>query len=461
MISTRGAPGGGFSCNMPSKNLSAVLVVADSQRQRSDRLIEHCRRLDGTELIALEGDEGTRAPYPQCNTNAFHQACAAMKGRPFLWIETDSIPIAPGWLKAIERDYELAGKPILAPYLDNPPFDAASGICVYPPDSHWLFPKRYPSNAWDLWMEGHLQPLISRTNLIQHAYGRYDQRGNSEPFRFPKDNDILRPGAVLFHRDRFQELIGRKPAATIRYLHHGDLGDIVAALPSIRGIGKGNLILSDCGTGRRESLKGERFNLIRPLLEVQPYISGVKWEDHPQDITHDFTDFRALPHQKGETLAHWQARLVGATISLDPWLTVSEPERHGKIVIARSGRYHNRDFPWHQIIRKIGPERCLFVGLKSEHETFRRQFRMAPEYRQTRDLLELARVIAGAECFVGNQSCPFWIAAGLGVPLIQETWPQRPDSVVPRGNALYTPTWRDAKLLLYKPLPASDVQRVA
>lgn len=213
------------------------------------------------------------------------------------------------------------------------------------------------------------------------------------------------------------------------------MGDIVAALPTMRSLGGGDIVISSpSGNQGRESLLGDRFESLRMLLEAQPYIGKVEWNDSPDGVTHDFSGFR-VEQQYGESLLDWQARYVGVKASSDPWLmAIRSPASIGRTVIARSPRYHNPGFPWNAVLSKH--RNALFVGLRSEHEEFIRTVGRV-DFQPTNNLLELAEVINGANLFVGNQSCPFWIAAGLGVPLIQESWPHSPNSQIPRKNAKY------------------------
>jgi len=221
------------------------------------------------------------------------------------------------------------------------------------------------------------------------------------------------------------------------FCHSGDLGDIIAALPSMRALGGGDIVIGPLLDGQfkgRESMKGARFDAIKPLLEEQPYIVSVTWEDSPKAFTHDFRDFRQQ-EQYGESLVDWQARYLGVTVSTDPWLTCRRSEKSiGRAVIARSMRYRNPGFPWSAVLHKY--KERIFVGLKEEYDDFKRNNR-GVEFVPTSNLLELAEVINGADIFIGNQSCPFWIAAGLGQRLIQEGWPQQPNSQIKRANTQY------------------------
>lgn len=250
----------------------------------------------------------------------------------------------------------------------------------------------------------------------------------------------------------------------IRLLHTGDIGDCVASLPILRSLGGGTILISeskfrDRGRSPRETMRGARYEAIRPLLLAQPYVTAVSWQDEPQGITHDLSHFRQLPFKKGENLATWQARYVGVEIDLEPWLTVPDFVEHGKTVIARSPRYHNYFFPWPELITKNTP--VVFVGLTSEHAAFQRDTHWNLPFQPTANLLELAQVIRGAKLVIANQSAPFWVAAGLGMPLIQESWENDLNSIVPRENAVYTETPPLTRTLIQRLYPKPPKRKVA
>ena len=104
--------------------------------------------------------------------------------------------------------------------------------------------------------------------------------------------------------------------------------------------------------------------------------------------------------------------------STEPWLTVPDPIKTSPVVIHRSPRYHNDSFPWCKVVEKYKGN-IVMIGMRSEHETFCKQFGEVP-YLHTKDYLELARVIAGAELFIGNQSSPYAVAEGLKKRTCQE-----------------------------------------
>lgn len=229
-----------------------------------------------------------------------------------------------------------------------------------------------------------------------------------------------------------------------RYFSTGDLGDIVASLSAVRALGGGEYVIGfHEWTGQRESMRGERFEAIKPLLEAQPYITKVEWSDHETDITHDFSTFRTH-YRLHESLAHQQARHIGVEIDLNPWLSV-DASKHDRVVIARSLRYRNGLFPWRKLLERFTDR--IFVGLPVEHREFESSFGEI-EYVPTPNLLDLAKIISGAKLLISNQTAAWWIGAGLGIRTIQETYLKDTNSIIERPNLSYSRTISEINELL-------------
>jgi hypothetical protein len=74
------------------------------------------------------------------------------------------------------------------------------------------------------------------------------------------------------------------------FLHGGDFGDLIYALPAIRALGGGALYLSEAHPGR-EPLTAARRDVLLPLLERIDYLAAVHvHQGEPVDV--DFTGFR-------------------------------------------------------------------------------------------------------------------------------------------------------------------------
>ena len=408
--------------------IQPVIASVPGNAQRVERLVRYCRELDGTKVrIIPVSDEGFELQYPgnakECRAaHSLRTVALAMQREPFLWLETDSIPLRKGFVKTLSDEYLRQGNRFLLSSDENPPYDYIGGIGIYSGDTACLVPEHYEKNGWDLFLIHSLPHLVARTPLIQHSYGIYTPKSLTL-HQFPRDQKMIRDEAVIFHKDQYQGLMNTNSRA---FVHSGDLGDIIAALPAIREIGGGKLICTATNPSR-ESLKGKRYEALRPLVEAQPYITAIEWQDAPQNFTHSFDGFRirqnwnnGLPHK---SLLQMQAEEI-------------DPRASSKVVIARSYRYQNPLFPWDQIADYLG-DRAIFTGLPEEHKTFQNVCRHTIAYVPTSNLLELAGLIAGAKLFIGNQSCPFWIAAGLGVPLVQEVYCREMNSIVIDENAYY------------------------
>lgn len=240
------------------------------------------------------------------------------------------------------------------------------------------------------------------------------------------------------------------------FLHSGDLGDIIYALPTIRHLGGGKILWHKHEATPKSG--PEQWLALAPLIAAQPYITGIGTRQEGDEVTHDFTHFRGRYHPR-RTLALSQSQHLGIqrVDTWTPWLQAPHPERHGRPVFARSARYQNP--AWSQIWLTVARthENALFVGTAAEHEAFSAAFGPV-EYRPTKDFAELANVIAGAGVFVGNQSSPYAVAEGLKVNSIQETHPGQMDCVYPRPNARFCSGFTEWRA--YQGGPATGSERL-
>jgi len=235
------------------------------------------------------------------------------------------------------------------------------------------------------------------------------------------------------------------------FKHAGDTGDIIASMPTIRALGGGALLLHTANW-TREQMSDSKVESIRSLLITQPYIEDVRWlfhDDHPVDVNLNdfraayFRDFKKPNFPKQRNLCEWILRTHGC----DPdeqnkqWLHV-EPHHVAPVIVNRTGAgriashvYRNNAFPWRRIVEKYR-DAIAFVGTPAEYTDFVRQFGLVL-YHRTNTLRDLAEVIAGAELFIGNQSCAYAIAEGLKKPAILEVCPWLPNCLFERSDVIH------------------------
>jgi hypothetical protein len=429
--------------------IQPVIALVPRQADQVSKLVRYCRDLDGTDLKVVPVDDSKFTPLHSHNELACRCAWSLrtvaleMKGKPFMWLEPDSIPLKAGWLKELEAEYHQAKKPFMLPLVSNGKEDVASGIGIYPAETSFLVPTDFKLHGWDAFIYKQLTPLVHFTTLIQHHYGKYEHGRVKYYHAFPRDLKMLRPEAVMFHKDGRQSLI---PGHENVFAHSGDIGDLVAALPAMRQLGGGHIVICEPNLKYqrpRESMRGKRFDSIKPLLAAHPFIKSVTYNPNPCESDFDFSCFRQ-DYRPGENLARWQARFAGIDeLDESPWIVARKsPESKGRVVIARSPRYHNSTFPWRKIVTQYG-SKLLFVGLPDEHTVFEREFNCRVQYKRTENMKYLADLIAGADLFIGNQSSPAWVAMGLGQNLVMEVWPEAPNSMVQRQNARFIFEGRD------------------
>lgn len=203
------------------------------------------------------------------------------------------------------------------------------------------------------------------------------------------------------------------------FSHSGDLGDIIYSLPTIRACGGGTLFLFDQPGKTSHGMTEAKVQRLRPLLEMQPYIDAVIWDPNCED--HNLNGFRDHMGPNGHgvnTDAHLSTHGLDWTHRIEPWIIVDRPEHVADVIIHRSFRYRNNTFAWGNAVDKYRG-RIAFVGFPEEHADFCNHFGYVPFYC-AKDFLELARVIAGSQWFIGNASSPIAVAHAMKHPTVTE-----------------------------------------
>src|SRR5574337_602609 len=253
----------------------------------------------------------------------------------------------------------------------------------------------------------------------------------------PMAFDVLRPDAAKVIKPSRQ------------FFHSGDLGDIIYALPTVKAMGGGTLFLGPTTVWKtREKISPATVESLKPLLALQPYIESVVYTDIKPVDALDLNQFREYLIVEGDFMlagkrrlnlaeAHLYVTKLALTECEKPWLTVdrSEKVKDRPIVFARTHRWRNDDFPWQKIVNKLG-KWAVFVGTEDEHKDFTERFSFIP-HAKTPTILDLARLVAGAYLFVGNQSLPYAIREAVKGSSLVETWADAPNCLFMRENAAY------------------------
>lgn len=236
-----------------------------------------------------------------------------------------------------------------------------------------------------------------------------------------------------------------------KFYHSGDLGDIIYSLPAIKTIGGGHLIIgnqsnSTSGFCTREPMTLKRYEFILPLLKKVGYLHSVSYSDETENqCDYNFNEFRYYwndstyrSSQKIDRLMDMNLDFVGLRGMFDDtqsWIEVEKTVTK-KYVVSRSKRYRDDTFPWKDIYNIIKND-CIFVGLDDEHLDFCENFGPI-EHVKVKDALQLAEIINGSECFIGNQSFPMSLAVAMNKSIIQEYSSHAKDCIFDSRNNFKT-----------------------
>jgi hypothetical protein len=227
---------------------------------------------------------------------------------------------------------------------------------------------------------------------------------------------------------------------------------VIYSLPVIKALGGGVLFLS--GDNRypyprptrwqQTGAKPDWVSNLHGLLTAQEYVWSVHWTQKlPFSTDVDLNSFRQFYQNREHSfrnLFDLHQMATGTDFQeTEPWLTVDSPVSiPGRpIIVNRTERFHNDDFPWRYLVHKYG-QRMAFVGDWKEAAIFQQQFQCPHViYQKTGTMLEAAQLIAGAKVFIGNQSCPLAIGLGLGKNVIVETWLPNQNCKLKRDNAIH------------------------
>jgi hypothetical protein len=249
---------------------------------------------------------------------------------------------------------------------------------------------------------------------------------------------------------------------TKTFKHSGTTGDIIYSLALMKYFGGGDFYLhldqvnwigkhyygSDPDPYHRGRMNEQDFEFMKEFMLAQEYVTDFKILDPKTDaISHNLDRFRPLfvGHPANYVTTYCMAFGINdpdmhLDVGFGPWLSVPNPSPiPGKpVVVNRTLRGFSPPGcnPQWTLWQKEGVDKeAVFVGLPNEYEEFKKLTGWNLDYYPTKNMLELAQVIAGCDQFVGNQSMALSIAQGLRVPYAYET---RRDLPIERNESFFS-----------------------
>jgi hypothetical protein len=213
------------------------------------------------------------------------------------------------------------------------------------------------------------------------------------------------------------------------------LGDCIYSLPVVKAIGGGIFVYG----GANKS-----YDLLRPLLEVQPYIKACKHVSEI-DLPRNFVNLDLFRNSPLQCTGH----LVNAFLDFfgfdhydfdkdGPWLenikTLPPNFMSDCTAISITPRYRDKIFPkaggWDKEINCVAKIATpFFLGTRAEYNDAQCTIKAMQwaSYLTTKHLLDAAEIIKVAKMFSGTQSALLAIRQGLGLPYRFEQSPNHVD----------------------------------
>ncbi len=203
----------------PSPNPALVVADTGGPEDLHAAVMEMARKVfpSAGDFRIAPPPPGSR--WPETNNHVFYGTARFLAShpdpRPWLWMESDMVPLRPDWIAAIDEAYAKAARPFMGNWVEC--YDIMNGSGVYPPDlPSWIQrtagTRRMafdcalaPEMVRFLYPANHLFPSV----FLTKANGRPAVAHGSGPEWTPELADfILTPDAAVVHRCKTGALIG-------------------------------------------------------------------------------------------------------------------------------------------------------------------------------------------------------------------------------------------------------------
>lgn len=199
----------------------------------------------------------------------------------------------------------------------------------------------------------------------------------------------------------------------------GGIGDICYAIPLMRKLGITKLFVKE---NYYPPGWGSMYTAVKPLLELQgiecyPTKGGLDFSIYEPGLQFDYDldewrmeRNRGRDHIMVSMLHHWGFHDRNWRA---PWLRDIPVTQGDYSLVFLTWRWRdNSKVEWKKVYDWI-PRPVYFIGLPEDHELFEREAGKI-EWKPTKDLLEMAQLIAGCRAVYCNQGVALVLAQGLG-----------------------------------------------
>jgi len=243
--------------------------------------------------------------------------------------------------------------------------------------------------------------------------------------------------------------------------HSCNIGDLIASLAGLKAYweesGKKFMYMQELNVlatyhtsyyhptqeeGRQVMCNKKMFDMIKPLIECQPYIDSFE-EFTGQKVTVDFNAFRGNieVNMPFGAIQSWYM-LAFPDLACDiskAWIDVPDrevnPEYKNKVIVNFTERYRNQFI--HYYFLKEHQDSLLFAGTEKEHSDFCKKWNLNIPLLKIENFLSLAQIMKQSKFFLGNQSFCWNLNRAMNLPSILEMFPAAPNCLPFIGNHNY------------------------
>lgn len=246
------------------------------------------------------------------------------------------------------------------------------------------------------------------------------------------------------------------------FSHSGTFGDLVYSLAIVKHLGGGDfyLRLNNMDNMAREVLgaganagahSGEmtqaQFDSLTEFMTHQSYVKSWNvWNGEPVDHALEYSGHEIIKQQGNYSWGYARAQGIDPDLHynefmLQPWVEVPDPIKiPGRpIVVNRINRHlygcQIQDPNWVNFFDRGLADVGVYIGKPEEHAWFESVFGVKIPHYETKSIMDVARVIAGAEQFIGSQSMCLSLAIGLGKTFMCEA---RKDLPLERNECFFS-----------------------
>jgi hypothetical protein len=207
------------------------------------------------------------------------------------------------------------------------------------------------------------------------------------------------------------------------YSHSGDIGDLIYGLALAKAVGPIDLVLFPAPGKTTVVMTESRAKKLFDLLNYQPYINSVRFEQIAYDTSwNGFRDHWHLHGGQNLSDCHISTHGLDWRLRKEKWLNVPCKIHQTPVTMNWTHRYHNWDFPWREVVELYGKD-ITFLGFDSEYKDFCNKYCLGivpPTYNKETNFMRIAQIIAGSSLYIGNLTSTTAIAEGLKHKMIVE-----------------------------------------